>query len=129
MEVKFIELNEETALENVNMGIRVDYEKYNLGDSLPDSYNWLETEVLPKEEWENARLDGTCAVSMSSTFWYDDVDELKSDIIKSLKFSSCNNYIGDYFYLISGSSSNLGTDPGEVIIRNAKVVGIFEIVK
>ena len=72
MEVKFIELNEETALENVNMGIRVDNEKYNLGDSLPDSYNWLETEVLPKEEWENARLDGTCAVSMASTFWYDE---------------------------------------------------------
>lgn len=127
MKVKFIELNEEVALESCDMGVRIDDEDYKMGDILPDSYNWLETEVLPKEEWETARLDGTCAMRLENAGWYDDVNDLKKDIVKSLKYD--DNYFGDNIYLIAGDHSCYGTDPGECIIRNAEVVGIIEIVK
>ena len=127
MEVKFIELNEKVALESCYMGVRIDDEDYKLGDLLPDSYNWLETEVLPEEEWETARLDGTCAMCLEDAGAYDDVDDLKKDIIKSLSWN--DNYFGDNVYLIAGDHSCYGTDPGESIIRNAEVVGIIEVVK
>ncbi|MGP1586221.1 MAG: hypothetical protein ACTTH3_06840 [Schwartzia sp. (in: firmicutes)] len=84
------------------------------------SYVWVDG------EWTDEEIDGTCAVGLSP-WGYDSLDELKEDAIKRLNRLN-GFYPFDHVYLIGGYSSHSGEDDGEIVIKDAEVVGILQLV-
>lgn len=124
MKMNIIEINEEKALANYNMGIRFTDEKLDMGADVANSYDWGAEEA---EDWdgEYVELDGACAVLFGGGFSFENVEELKAEAIKVLE--KVGSYPYDYAYLVAGTSYSHGEDDHEIIIRNAEVIGIVEI--
>ena len=99
-------------------GIRTDYNFYNEGDRVRNSYDcyW--------DNEEDTMLDGTCATGCFPT-WYDE-DDL-DDIETAINIHKKNGYEGKYIYLICGNDYDYGDDEGEVILKNAVVVSVLKI--
>lgn len=81
------------------IGVRVQEDPFTLGETLDNSFVWVDGEMTDEE------LDGTCAVK---------IDE--AELAK--------RYFGDYVAIIGGDSMEYGQDLGEIIIRNAEVLEI-----
>lgn len=87
------------------------------GDSLPASRIWIDGE--PSSDF----LDGT------STFGI--ADSSQSDVSRALRGmgllngSSGNGYFGKVIYLVGGSRASSGEDPGERVIRDAKILAVY----
>ena len=81
------------------IGVRVQEDPFTLGETLDNSFVWVDGEMTDEE------LDGTCAVK---------IDE--AELAK--------RYFGDYVAIIGGDSMEYGHDLGEIIIRNAEVLEI-----
>ena len=81
------------------IGVRVQEDPFTLGETLDNSFVWVDGEMTDEE------LDGTCAVK---------IDE--AELAK--------RYFGDYVAIIGGDSMEYGQDLGEIITRNAEVLEI-----
>lgn len=124
-DIKFVALDKE-ALDCGEFGVRFSEDPYKMGDILPESYDWYQTEEMPEEDWDEALLDGTSTIGLKE-YGFTSLDELKESIISQLK--PADEYVGEYVYLVSGDCTEYGDDINECIIKDAKVIGILEIVK
>lgn len=109
-------------------GVRFDDRDFKIGDTVPCSYDWTKTDDPTYDgDWEDARLDGTCAVGVD-VHW-DEENEMKDDIIKALNESD-GPYSRERVYLVAGSGTtdDLANDEGEVIISDAVVYGEIELI-
>lgn len=112
-------------------GIRADYINYSVGDICHNSHqlfqdpDWNEEGELiyPLIEdrespyygyYDAGELDGTCAVAFSPNN--------EESIKKALE--NIKDYAGNYIYIIGGYDCEHGNDDGEIIIREAEVIGI-----
>jgi len=101
------------------LGLRAlrDDENYNIGDLTRNSLDWdCENDCSSDEE-----LDGTCAVGIN-VMWIEDADDLIDEVEETI--SSAEDY-GKRIVLVGGDGESQGTDPGERIIRNARVLAII----
>ncbi len=129
VDIKFVALRNEEELLNANdIGIRFTDDEFNIGDDVPNSYDWNKTEILPREEWEEkADLGGACGLSFDHGWNFDDINEAKESMIEML--NDAGWYLGAYVYLIKGYQSWWGEDDHERIYRGAEVIGIIELIK
>lgn len=81
------------------IGVRVQEDAFVLGETLSNSFVWVDGEMTDEE------LNGTCAVK---------IDEA----------ALAKGYFGDHVAIIGGDSAEYGQDLGEIIIRNAEVLEI-----
>lgn len=81
------------------IGVRVQEDAFVLGETLNNSFVWVDGEMTDEE------LDGTCAIK---------IDEA----------ALAKGYFGDHVAIIGGDSAEYGQDLGEIIIRNAEVLEI-----
>lgn len=82
------------------IGVRVQENEFTDGEALDNSYIWIDGEITDEE------LDGTCAIKL---------DEAKL----------ASNYFGDHVAIVGGDRTSYGSDLGELIIRNAKVLEVI----
>ena len=99
-------------------GTRPD-ENYKVGDSARNSYDWdAENDCSTDEE-----LNGTCSVSIDVS-WLEGAEDLIKRIENTLE--DVEQYHGKNVVLLGGWSGSLGTDGGELVIENAKVLAIIK---
>lgn len=106
------------------IGIRwtTDDEKYTIGDTCRNSYDWDYDNDISSFFTENqVELNGTCAINTGIEIDYDSVDEIKEKIESIINNYS---YCGD-IVIIGGNSKEYGADDNEIIIKNAVVIDIF----
>ncbi len=84
---------------------------YKVGDTLPNSFNWVDGECFEDEE-----LDGACGLKISSE------EELENALEA---FRAMYVWDGRVIYVIGGDWASWGQDAGEIIIRNAKVLKVI----
>lgn len=111
---------EEIAKYNV-LGLRAirPDEKYQVGDYARNSYDWdAENDCSSEEE-----LNGTCSISFDVS-WLEGAADLINRIEETI--SEVRKYYGDGIVLLGGWASSDGTDSGEQVIENAKVLAVLE---
>ena len=108
----------------------------NVGDSCPDSYDWNLEFDCSTYDTTGKRLPGASAVGICWTnLWLDgdDDDDVAEEIGKAIEMSDNGYWFNDsehQMLLIGGcDGSTYGDDPDEVVIENAKVLGIVQIKK
>ena len=106
-------------------GVRMDDRLFKVGDILPNSVVWLDG-VRTTEE-----LNGTCAMRIAypeDKYVIQAVSNLGRTASKIVGVTPKPNldYPNKHMYLISGDSGIGGADPGEVIIKRAKVIKIIK---
>lgn len=79
------------------------------GDELPASYRWDDGDKTEEE------LDGTSTIGIRAN----------GGIEGAIRRLKNNNYLGDQVALVFGDSAGAGEDPGEVLIRDAKVALVW----
>lgn len=82
------------------IGVRVQEDAFVLGETLNNSFVWIDGEMTDEE------LDGTCAIR---------IDDAKL----------AKGYHGDHVAVIGGDHVEYGQDLGEIIIRNAEVLEVI----
>lgn len=112
-------------------GLRVDDGiRYNVGDTANNSrqlfqdpdfdddgeliYPYIEDGIY-KGFYDAGELDGTCAIGFDAE---DDASIAKA--IERVKI-----YFGDYIHILGGYYAEGGNDSGELIIRDAEVLGVY----
>ena len=99
-------------------GTRPD-ENYKTGDTARNSYDWdAENDCSSDEE-----LNGTCSVSIDIS-WLEGADDLIERIENTLE--DVEQYHGKNIVLLGGWHWSRGTDGGELVIENAKVLAIIK---
>lgn len=100
----------------------------NVGDSVPDSYDWDYENDISARETTGENLPGACAIQVFSDYlWLDgtDDDEAESAICDAVKKSSV--YYGEQVLLIAGKGRyEYGNDQDEIIIADADVIGVVK---
>ena len=100
----------------------------NVGDSVPDSYDWDYENDISTRETTGETLPGACAIQIfSDDLWLDgtDDDETEAAICDAVKKSSV--YYGEQVLLIAGKGRYLyGSDLDEIIIADADVIGVVK---
>lgn len=86
--------------EHEYIGVRVQENEFTEGESLDNSFVWVDGEMTDEE------LDGTCAVN---------IDDARL----------ANNYFGDHVAIIGSNSMEYGEDFGEIILRDAEVLEVI----
>jgi len=93
------------------IGIRImdrSYSGYDLavGDTLPHSYRWDDGEQTDEV------LNGTCAIKVGA------------------RLKSCDHegYAGNRVMIIAGNCMEWGEDAGEIIIQDAEIIDIIDII-
>lgn len=115
-----------------NYGIRADKDaKYDVGDTANNShqlyqdpqYDWNDELMYPlieegiyKDFYDGGELDGTCAIKFDPNN-----DASIQNAIKEVLA-----YGGKYIHVIAGDCAEGGNDIGEIIIRNAEVLGAYD---
>lgn len=98
----------------------------NVGDSVPDSYNWDHENDVSTRETTGETLGGACAIAIDTSCLFldgEDDEDVAAEIEKAIKASAC--YYGDEVLLIGGKFGyEYGEDEGEIIIESADVIGI-----
>lgn len=82
------------------IGVRVQENEFAEGETLDNSFVWVDGEMTDDE------LDGTCAVRLEDA-------EL------------ANGYFGDHVAIIGSNSMEYGQDLGEIILRDAEVMEVI----
>ena len=111
-------------------GLRADNMEYSVGDICENSHQLFQDPIFdelgelayPEIDdrtspyygyFDAGELDGTCAVR------FDPEDESSiEDALETVK-----TYSGNNLYIIAGDSMEYGNDEGEIIIRDAEVIG------
>jgi hypothetical protein len=93
------------------IGLRVVNDKcdgYDLsaGDTAPNSYTWDDG------EWTDYELDGACCINLDY-------------FSKSSPWPMA--YIGRRVWLVAGDYAQYGVDDGELIIKNAKILAVYDV--
>ena len=108
-------------------GVRGDAHGYKAGERHAESHNWFQDEVddengepvYPWDDemklWDGGELNGTCA-------WRITEDSTDEEIKEAI--AAAEGY-AESIYLIAGDAEEDGYEYGEVIIINAKVIGII----
>lgn len=103
------------------IGIRglTDDENYSVGDICRNSYEWnYEEDRSTYDTGENIELSGTCAKGFSFDLYWDEDEEIEERVNELLSnFNYCGKRV-----LVAGNSYEYGSDDGEVIIADAKVI-------
>ena len=92
------EIKENSEYEYI--GVRVQENEFTEGESLDNSFVWVDGEMTGEE------LDGTCAVKLEDA-------EL------------ANGYFGEHVALIGSNSIEYGQDLGEIILKDAEVMEVL----
>ena len=92
------EIRENSEYEYI--GVRVQENEFTKGEILDNSFVWVDGEITDEE------LDGTCAVKLED-----------AELAKG--------YFGDHVAIIGGDYMEYGQDLGEIIIRDAEVLGVL----
>jgi len=88
---------------------------YSVGDTMDKSWVWVDGNLT------NETLGGTSSIGIDIS------EKLKSNLIEAMKVLKNNYYSkSNEIYLIGGDFGEWGADPGEFIIKNAKVLRIFD---
>lgn len=98
------------------LGIRMDYREYNVGDYLAESCNFDEDVRLDDEP-----LGGTCALADTSVLTEDEEE------IAALEGDYKPRYMGDYMYIIGGTTTKGGEDWQEIIVKDAIVLAKWKV--
>lgn len=113
-------------------GIRSVYDKrfgrYEVGDSLPDSYEWDFDNDCSTYHTTGETLNGASAVAVETDdLWLDgdDDDELAARIEKALKASKSYDF-GETMLVGGKNGSKYGHDEGEIVIESAVVLAVIE---
>lgn len=86
------------------------------GDDLPPSRVWIDGKPTGET------LDGTSVLSLKSS----DKSEVDRALrTMGLKDGSSSGYFGKVIYLVGGDGGSHGEDPGERIVRGAKIVSVY----
>lgn len=100
-------------------------EKYAVGDTCRDSYDWDSEWDRSTYETDNPiSLGGTCSIGINWDRDWDDQDELETALNDALKMSDA--YEGNRKVIIGGKSQSGGNDPGESIISDAEVLAVYD---
>jgi hypothetical protein len=95
-------------------------EHYEIGDYARNSYDWdAENDCSSSEE-----LNGTSTVAIDVS-WLDDAADLIERIENTIDDVAPYNG-GEHIVLLGGRNSSHGTDGGEQVIVNAKVLAIIK---
>ena len=90
----------EDAYDYGYIGIRVSENEFTEGETLDNSFVWVDGEMTDEE------LGGTCAI-----------------MLKDAKLA--NTYFGNHVAIIGSDSMEYGQDLGEIILRNAEVLEVI----
>lgn len=90
----------EEAYDYGYIGIRVSENEFTEGETLDNSFVWVDGEMTDEE------LDGTCAI-----------------MLKDAKLA--NAYHGSHVAIIGSDSMEYGQDLGEIILRDAEVLEVI----
>lgn len=94
-----------------NIALRAFAPGYAVGDTMPNSYVWVDGECIVDEE-----LSGACGLRVSS----------EAEIDANLEsFRRIYGWEDRVVYVIGGQSAQVGSDPGEIIISRAKVLRVI----
>lgn len=111
-------------------GLRKDSSSYKLGDTVKNSHQLFQDPVWKDEDctellypymedgpyeglYDAGELDGACSIRVT----VNNIDEA---------LNSVQNYNGDNIYLVAGNYAEEGNDIDELIIEDAKIVGIVK---
>ena len=95
-------------------GLRADDMEYQIGDICNNSHQLFQDPESPYYGFYDAgELDGTCAVKFSP----DDESSIRASL------DTVKMYSGKNLYIIAGDSMEYGNDDGEIIIKDAEVIG------
>lgn len=94
-------------------------ENYKIGDYARNSLDWDAENDCSSE---NA-LDGTSTIAIDNS-WLEDADDLITRIEDRIIDLAC--YHGHQVVLLGGNRGTDGTDDGEIVIGNAKVLAIIK---
>lgn len=112
------------------IGIRADDYEYEIGDICNNSHQLFQDPdfdeygelIYPAVEdtespyygfYDAGELDGTCAIRINAEQIEKALEEIKS-------------YYGKHIYIIAGDSAEYGNDEDEIVICDAKVLGVVE---
>lgn len=103
------------------IGVRglADDENYEVGEICRNSYEWdYEEDRSTFETGANIELNGTCAKGFAIDLFWDEDQEIEEKI---------NDLLADFNYcgqrvIVAGKRYENGSDNGEVIIEDAKVI-------
>lgn len=112
-------------------GLRIDDGiRYKIGDTANNSHQLFQDPVFDddgeliypciengvnKGFYDAGELDGTCTIGFSAD---DNISILNA-------IEQINVYSGDYIHVLGGDYAEIGNDRGELIIKEAEVLGIF----
>ena len=95
-------------------------EQYEVGDTARNSYDWdAENDCSSDDE-----LNGTSAVMIDNS-WLEGADDLIARIEETIPDMK-SYHGGKHIVLLGGWSESQGTDDGERVIENAKVLAIIK---
>lgn len=100
----------------------------NVGDILPESYDWDMENDCSTYYTTKETLPGTCAIWIS-TDWINYDDDRDSNILKSLEsaLKIAHTYYGDEYVLLGSKEyGEWGWDEREIILEDAQVLAIIE---
>lgn len=102
----------------------------NVGDSLPDSYDYDHEQDTSCYFTDGKKLNGACSTYVDTgSLWLDgtDDDDLKEEVEKTIKIQRSYMSEGKQVVLIAGDGMEDGEDLNEAIIENAKVIAIVNV--
>lgn len=125
---EIIKITEDTTYDY--FGIRADDFSYNVGDIAENSHQLFQDpdfdedgELLYEKGegiysgfYDAGELDGTCTIEF---------DPENADSIRNA-LDEVQRYYGGTIHVLAGNSSEYGNDYGEIIIRDAIVLGVYE---
>jgi hypothetical protein len=95
-------------------------EKYSIGDTARNSYDWdMENDCSSDDE-----LNGASAIAIDNS-WLEGADDLIERIENAIDDAK-SYHGGKHIVLLGGWSSDYGTDSGERVIANAKVLAVIK---
>lgn len=111
-------------------GIRYDDREFQVGDELPNSYDWCDCDC-PEEE--RPELDGTCAILVSEEFGFldylDGNQPADCGELDMYKWAMEHNYGKKHIYLVAIEGHwgyEAGQDENEIIMTGAEVVRVIK---
>ncbi len=100
-------------------------EKYVVGDTCRDSYDWDSEWDRSTYETDNPiSLGGACTIGIKWDRDWDSPDDLESALNDALRMSDA--YEGNRKVIVGGKSQRGGDDPGEQIISDAEVLAVYD---